>query len=140
MAENALVKKLKLKPSQRAAIINAPSGFLGQLQPLPEGVEVSETLAGTFDWVQVFVRNQSELNSAIPQLVASLQPESLLWISFPKGSSKIQTDLTRDTGWDVLQQTDLKWVNLIAVDATWSAFALRPYRPGEVRQSWGPAR
>jgi hypothetical protein len=140
MAENALVKKLKLKAGQRAAIVGAPSGYLSQLQPLPDGVEVSETLTGAFDWVQVFVRNQSELNSAIPQLVAALQPESLLWISFPKGSSKIQTDLTRDTGWDALQQADLKWVNLIAVDATWSAFALRPYRLGEVRQSWGPAR
>jgi hypothetical protein len=140
MAENALVKKLKLKPGQRAAIVNAPNGYLGQLQSLPEGVELSETLTGAFDWVQVFVRNKAELDGAVPELVAALKPESLLWISFPKGSSKIQTDLTRDTGWDALQAADLKWVTLISVDATWSAFALRPYRPGEARQSWGPAR
>jgi hypothetical protein len=140
MAENALVKKLKLKPGQRAAIVNAPSGYLGQLQPLPEGVELSEALAGTFDWVQIFVRNKAELDGAVPQLLAALKPESLLWVSFPKGSSKIQTDLTRDTGWEALQAADLKWVTLVAVDATWSAFALRPYRPGEARQSWGPAR
>jgi len=136
MAENALVKKLKLKAGQRAAIVGAPGGYLGQLQPLPDGVDVSETLEGTFDWIQLFVQNRSELESVAPQAMAALKPESLLWISFPKGSSKIQTDLTRDTGWDVLKTADLKWVTLISVDPTWSAFALRPYRPGEARQTW----
>jgi hypothetical protein len=136
MAENALVKKLKLKAGQRAAIVGAPNGYLDQLAPLPDGVEVSETLTGTFDWIQLFVRNRAELEGAAPQAVAALQPESLLWVSFPKGSSKIQTDLTRDTGWDTLQRGDLKWVTLVSVDPTWSAFALRPYRPGEARQPW----
>ena len=134
-AGSALIKKLKLKPGQRAAFLAAPEGYLGALQPLPSGIEVHEALTGTFDWVQIFVRNRAELEGAIPGLLAALKPESLLWVSFPKGSSKIQTDLTRDTGWDALQQADLKWVNLIAVDATWSAFALRPYRPGEARQA-----
>jgi hypothetical protein len=134
MAENTLVKKLKLKAGQRAAIVGAPSGYLSQLQPLPDGVEVSEILTGTFDWIQIFVRTQAELDGAVPRLVAALNPESLLWVAFPKGSSKIQTDLTRDTGWDVLHSTDLKWVNLIAIDSTWSAFSLRPYKPGEARQ------
>lgn len=127
MTENALVKKLKLKTGQRAAIVGAPNGYVGQLQPLPEGVEMSETLTGTFDWIQLFVRNRAELEGAAPQAVAALKPESLLWVSFPKGSSKIQTDLTRDTGWDVLQNAGLKWVTLVSVDPTWSAFALRPY-------------
>jgi hypothetical protein len=136
VAENALVKKLKLKAGQRAAIVGAPSGYLRELQPLPEGTEVSETLTGTFDWIQIFVRDKSALKSAAPQVVAALRPESLLWVSFPKGSSKIQTDLTRDAGWEVLQKADLKWVNLISVDPTWSAFSLRPYRPGEARQKW----
>jgi hypothetical protein len=135
MAENALVKKLKLKAGQKAAIVEAPEGYLEQLRPLPDGVEVSETLSGTFDWVQIFVRTRAELDDAIPRLLAALRPESLLWVSFPKGSSKVQTDLTRDAGWDNLQKADLKWINLIAVDATWSAFALRPYRPGEARQT-----
>ena len=63
-----------------------------------------------------------------------LKPESVLWIAFPKGASKIKTDLTRDKGWETVQRMDLKWVNLISVNETWSAFALRPYKPGEARQ------
>jgi len=136
MTENPLLKKLKLKPGQRAAIINAPDGYVETLQPLPEGVELAENLTGTFDWVQLFVKTQAELAQVIANVRAALNPNGMLWITFPKGTSKIQTDLTRDKGWDALQALDLKWITLISVDDTWSAFSLRPYKPGEERQSF----
>jgi hypothetical protein len=136
MPPSSLQQKLKLKPGQRIAIINAPEGYLEELGALPPGTELAERLDGAFDWVQVFVRNKAELDALVAQLLAALKPESLLWVAFPKGSSKIQTNLTRDVGWDALRGADLKWVNLISVTPTWSAFALRPYRPGEARQSF----
>ena len=136
MAERTLASKLKLKPGLRAAVVHAPEGYLAELQPLPEGVDLSSSLEGTFDWVQVFVKNKAELDALALRLPGALDPESLLWISFPKGTSKIQTDLTRDVGWDSLQGADLKWINLVSVNETWAAFALRPYKPGEPRQSF----
>ena len=135
MTDNPLVKKLKLKPGQRAAVVNAPDGYLEALRPLPEGAEMTQQLDGTFDWVQLFVKTQAELAQAIAHVRAALKPAGMLWITFPKGTSKIQTDLTRDRGWDALQPIDLKWITLISVDDTWSAFALRPSKPGEERQS-----
>ncbi len=136
MPESALARKMKLKPGQRAALVNAPEGYLKELSPLPAGVEVAEKLQGQFDWVQIFLKNRAELDKLVPKVVRALKPESLLWISYPKGTSKIQTDLTRDKGWDALQEANLKWVTLISVNETWSAFALRPYKPGEKRQSF----
>jgi hypothetical protein len=136
MLENALVKKLKLKPGQRAAIIHAPPGYLDSLQSLPEGVNLAENLDGVFDWLQIFVKNRAQLEGLVASVAAALKPQSLLWVSFPKGTSKIQTDLTRDKGWEALQDLDLKWVTLVSVNDTWSAFALRPYLPGEVHQTW----
>ncbi len=136
MPDSALARKMKLKPGQRAALVNAPEGYLKELNPLPAGVEVAEKLQGQFDWVQVFVKNKAELDKLVPKVVRALKPDSLLWISYPKGTSKIQTDLTRDKGWEALQKANLKWVTLISVDETWSAFALRPYKPGEKRQSF----
>jgi hypothetical protein len=136
MSENPLLKKMKLKPGQRAAIINAPDGYLEALQPLPAEAELAEQLVGTFDWVQLFVKTQAELEQVLPRVRAALKPAGTLWITFPKGTSKIQTDLTRDKGWDTLRALDLKWINLISVDETWSAFSLRPYKPGEERQSF----
>lgn len=136
MPDDSLAKKMKLKPGQRAALINAPEDYLKGLRPLPAGVDLTERLQGKFDWVQVFVKNKAELDKITPKVIRALKPESLLWISFPKGTSKIQTDLTRDKGWDAVQQADLKWVNLILVNETWSAFSLRLYKPGEPRQSF----
>jgi hypothetical protein len=136
MAATSLAGKLKLKPHQRAAVVNAPTGYLDELGPLPDGVEVASALRGKYDWVQAFVRNKAEMEKLLPKLVAALKPESLLWLSFPKGASKIQTDLTRDKGWEALATADLKWINLVSVNDTWSAFALRPYKPGEARQTF----
>jgi hypothetical protein len=136
MPENALAKKLKLKPGQRAAVIGAPEGYLKTLQPLPAGVTLAEKLTGQFDWVQVFVKNKAEIDKLAPRLAKALKPESLLWISFPKGSSKIQTDLTRDKGWEALHDLNLKWTMLASVDDTWSAFSLRPYHAGEAPQNF----
>ena len=136
MVQGALAKKLKLKPGQRAAVVNAPPGYLEKLAPLPEGVDLAEKLKGKFDWVQVFVKSKAELDKLVPKLARALLPEGLLWITFPKGSSKVQTDLTRDKGWEAIKDVDLKWINLVSVDDTWSAFSLRPYRPGEARQTF----
>jgi len=136
MPESALARKLKLRAGQRAALLNAPEGYLGALRPLPDGVELLDHIEGQVAWVQLFVRDKSELDRMAPQVIAALKPESLLWITFPKGTSKIQTDLTRDKGWDTIQQAGLKWITLVSVDETWSAFALRPYKTGEKRQSF----
>ena len=133
MPESALAKKMKLRPGVRAAIIHAPEKYLDQLK---HDSEVSQKLSGKFDWVQIFAKNKKELDSLAPKAANALKPESILWLSFPKGSSKIQTDLTRDKGWEVLQGLDLKWVTLISADENWSAFALRPYKAGEKKQSF----
>ena len=136
MPETSLAKKMKLKPGQRAALIHAPDGYAADLSPLPPDVDVSDQLSGQFDWVQVFVKSKAELDELAPRITAALKPASLLWITFPKGSSGIQTDLTRDKGWDALYPANLKWINLISVNETWSAFSLRPYKPGEPRQNF----
>jgi hypothetical protein len=136
MPESPLAKKMNLKPGQRAIILNAPEGYLQELQPLPEQVRISAKIEGTADWVHVFVKSQAELENIFPRLLKILKKESMLWIAFPKGTSKIQTDLTRDKGWDIVRASDLKWIKLISLNETWSAFSLRPYKPGEAKQSF----
>ena len=136
MPESALAKKLKLKPGQRATVINAPQDYLKELGPLPAGVQLADHLQGKFDWLQIFVKNKAQLDKFVPKVIRALKPESLLWVSYPKGTSKIQTDLTRDEGWEAIQTAGLKWLNLISVNATWSAFSLRLYKPGESRQTF----
>jgi hypothetical protein len=116
--------KLKLVGRKRLAVINAPEGYA-------LGVDAATKLTGKFDWIQLFVKNEAELAKSIAKAVAALDPEGFLWISFPKGASKIQTDLTRDKGWDPLKNHPLMWVTLVSVNERWSAFGVRPLRKGE---------
>ena len=78
MTENPLAKKLKLMPGQRAALIGAPVDYSAELAPLPAGVELLDLvdlvdridlvdrLDGAFDWLQLFVRNSTELAERLP--------------------------------------------------------------------------
>lgn len=136
MTAKTLAEKLGLKPGARAAVVGAPHGYVKELGRLPKGTVLVTRLSGTFDWIQLFVKNRRELEARAPAVVKALGPQGLIWIAFPKGSSKIQTDLTRDQGWEALARFDLKWTNLVSVNDTWSAFSLRRYRPGEARQSF----
>jgi hypothetical protein len=133
MPESTFAKKMKLKSGLKAAVINAPENYVDMLR---HDTALSPTLNGKFDWIQIFVQNKAELDALAPKAAKALSPESMLWISFPKGTSKIQTDLTRDKGWESLQALDLKWITLVSVNETWSAFALRPFKAGEKKQSF----
>lgn len=59
MPEGRLAKKMKLQAAQRAALVNAPVGYMKPLSPLPEGVDLSQKLRDEFDWVQAFVKNRT---------------------------------------------------------------------------------
>ncbi len=133
MSQSPLAKKLKLKAGVRAAVINAPEDYVDELR---HDTALSPTFNGKFDWIQVFVRTKSELDELAPEAAKALTPDSILLVSFPKRSSKIQTDLTRDQGWEAVEKLDLKWVRLVSVNETWSAFTLRPFQEGEEHRSF----
>ena len=56
----ARIKKLGIKPGQRAAVIDPPDGY-GDRGP-PEGVEVTSNLDYSFDFVQVFAEDRATLD------------------------------------------------------------------------------
>jgi hypothetical protein len=58
--------------------------------------------------------------------IAALKYDGLLWISYPKRSSKVETDLTRDRGWEVMTEAGLRPVTQVSIDALWSALRFRP--------------
>lgn len=126
MVDSSLVGKLRIKPGQRVLLLNPPAGYRDELGLLPEGVELADKLGGSFDFIQVFAKNVAELNRLAPQAIRALSETGRLWVSFPKGTSKMQTDLTRDAGWEELEKFGLKWVTLISINEVWSAVCLRP--------------
>lgn len=126
MAENPLIKKLRIQPGQQIAILNAPENYRATLGTLPEGVTVSEEANGRFDFVHLFVSSSAELERLGPAAMSAVKPDGLLWMSYPKTSSGIKTDLTRDGGWKIVEDAGWRGIAQVAIDDTWSATRFRP--------------
>lgn len=122
----SLAKKLQLKPDTCLAVLNAPEGYLNQLDDLPDGVQITESLDNNVNAVQLFAQNQVDLARDVPAILDTLDEDALLWISYPKKSAKVETDLSRDVGWDILQQAGLTGIRLISIDEVWSSMRFRP--------------
>jgi len=126
MTDSSLQRRLQLKPGQRALILNAPEGYIESLGPLPDGVSLVDGPPGTLDFVHLFVRDGAELAGYASTALAAIKRDGVFWISYPKKSSGVVSDLTRDEGWVPIAAAGLRPVTQIAVDTTWSAVRWRP--------------
>lgn len=126
MADSSLAKKLLIKPGQRMVVINPPPGYLDELGPLPEGVGLADRPEGSFDFVHLFVKDSQELKGLAPVALGAVKRDGLLWISYPKQSSKVKTDITRDTSWEPVRREGFELVSMVSVDEVWSACRFRP--------------
>lgn len=105
--------------------VHAPKNFEPGLQPLPEGISLAAE-TGVFDQVHWFVANQAAMEKDVRRVIGLLKTDVICWIYFPKGTSAITTDLSRDKGWDTLEKhEELQWLSLISFDENWSAFGVR---------------
>jgi len=134
MDSAAVARKLKLGGAQSPVVLGASPADLEALSSARGDLATSTN--GTHDWILLYVESRAALEAALPAASAALASPGTLWIAYPKGASKRQTDLTRDQGWDSLKGADLMWLALVSIDETWSAFSLRHYKPGEARQTF----
>ena len=119
-----LVAKLGIKPNTRIAIMGAPRGYRATLGPLPEGVALSTTLRGTLPFIHFFTKQRAALESRFPMLKRALSTDGALWVSWPKQSSGVATDLTENDVRDVALTNGLVDVKVCAVDDVWSGLKL----------------
>ena len=128
MADTPLIKKLGIRSKYRVLILNAPEGYRERFGTLPADVELitTPTSAGNFEVVHLFVRNKAEVERDVPMAIKLVKPGGLLWVSYPKQSSKVPTDLNRDVLWDIFPDKDWRPVTQISIDEVWSALRFRP--------------
>jgi len=120
-----LTKKLQMKPGTTWLLYNSPTGYTASLEPLPEGLTCTSNPVGNFDGIQLFAKNKSELSSALKIIVPRLRPDTIFWVSYPKKSSGIKSDLKMED-WDELYALDLQGVASLSVDETWAGSRFRP--------------
>ncbi|NVJ45706.1 MAG: DUF3052 domain-containing protein [Cytophagia bacterium] len=116
-----LLKKLGIKEGFVMKVYEEPSTYWDQLGPLPENVQVNpENQPNEVDFIHYFCKSADKLKAEILQLKSLLKKTGTLWISWPKKSSKVPTDLSdmvvRTTG----LEAGLVDVKVCAVDEIWS--------------------
>ena len=119
--------KLRIQPGSTLLTLSAPSVFKKVLSPLPAGVKITDKGA-VYDQVHWFIQHKAQLEKELSKVMKLLKPGVIVWAYYPKISSGIKTDLTRDKGWDCLLKEDdkLTWISLVSFDETWSVFGFRP--------------
>jgi len=128
VTQSPLIKKLRIQPGQQLLVLNAPPGYIASLGELPESARLSEQpdREAGYDFCHLFAKNSSELAGLVPTAVKALRYDGLLWVSYPKKSSKVDTDLSRDALWELPGAAGLRPVTQVSIDATWSALRYRP--------------
>jgi len=114
-----LVKKLGIKEGFNVVIVNAPDDFEQQLA-LPKRVTVNGRLKKPLDFVLFFVKSRYALDKDFSRYSARLTPAGILWISWPKKTSGVQSDLNENVVRDIGLAKGMVDVKVCAVDDVWS--------------------
>ena len=121
-----LIKKLGMKPGMRVLIVQAPDGYLESLGPLPEAVQVSSAIGGSHEYIQFFATRKAEILKSAPKLIKAAAKGAVVWITYPKKTSGVKSDLYREEVWDAMKETGWEPVSAVAIDDVWSGLRFRP--------------
>lgn len=120
-----LFNKLNLGSAQRVHVLHAPPSFESEIAAL-EGLQVKRTAEESVSFALVFVTTLAEVAQATAQLTRIAQDDAVVWMVYPKGTSKKYTcEFNRDTGWAALGEAGYEPVRQVAIDEDWSALRFR---------------
>jgi len=111
----SLTAKLQIREGQKVALMNPPSGF--DLD--------APTADDPADAVVLFVRNRGELEALGEPLFGAARDDRLAWLAYPK-AGQLETDLNRDTLWELTKSRGVRPVRQVSIDEVWSALRFRP--------------
>jgi hypothetical protein len=122
MPAQTLLEKLQLKDEKNLLIQGLPSSIEKQFVKLTFSKSVTPLLKNRkIDFALVFAVNQKQLADILKDVVPALHGEAKFWIAYPKLTSKIASDLSRDKNWDFVSDYGFEIVRMIALDNVWSA-------------------
>jgi hypothetical protein len=137
-----MAKKLRFAADHHVAVLNAPDGYVAQLQPGPAEINTNLRSNEAYDGVLLFVKDVDELRRLGPAAIQAAKPAGLLWITYPKGAagrvqgapdqSRGSTDLPATPMWvqrdvlgEITSQTGYKAVAFVAIDESWTALRFK---------------
>ncbi len=114
----------KLKFKETGVVVNAPAAIenalilLGFATVLSNSVKSRNTL--------IFISSHDDLLKFLNNSLINIERDSVLWLAYPKGTSKIKTDINRDSIRVTCEEFGITTVTAISIDETWTALRFRP--------------
>lgn len=119
-----LEKKLGFKPGFKVKLVNAPDHYMALFAEFPADVEIIDNSKIEKDLIHLFVKEKSGLIQFVYPLKKEMKQNGMMWISWPKKSSKVKTDIDEDDIRTVAIQNGLVDIKVCAIDDTWSGLKL----------------
>jgi hypothetical protein len=123
-SETPLTQKLGIKPAMTVAAINQPANYRQLLGERADGVEFSDRTRTDSSFVHLFTTRRSELEKQLSRLRKKIPDTGTIWVSWPKKSARVPTDLTEDVIRAVALLLGFVDVKVCAIDETWSGLKL----------------
>lgn len=119
-----LWSKLGIKPGSILVVLHAPAGFVELLAVPAPGVEFRSRLTSRADLVHLFVTSARTLDRTLVSLRSRLDDQIPVWVSWPKRSAGMETDVTEDVIRACALPLGFVDIKVCAVDDTWSGLKL----------------
>jgi hypothetical protein len=119
-----LAAKLGFKPGQSIVILGAPANYETLIGPTLREMKRASSPGPAVDIVHMFTASRSRLSSALLDCRKKLKADAVLWVSWPKKASGVQTDITEDTIRELALPLGFVDIKVCAVDETWSGLKL----------------
>jgi hypothetical protein len=119
-----LAKKLGIRDGQVVAVVDAPGHYRDLLTPVPAGVRFVSRPAADAAVTHVFVTRRRVLARAVSNIRQRMADDATLWVSWPKRSAGVETDVTEDAVREVALPLGLVDVKVCAIDQVWSGLKL----------------
>jgi hypothetical protein len=115
-----LPKKLGIKDGFRVSLVDAPVEVTAELKSALHGCEITRDGKLPFDFAMLFTKSRAVLAKEFPKIAKSLAPAGMFWVSWPKKSSGVVTDLNENVVRDIGLAAGLVDVKVCAVTDVWS--------------------
>ncbi len=119
-----LAKKLGIKEGFKIRVVDQPDYYFDLFTDLPETLSLMKDKKTKKNLIHYFTKSAATLRKDIVALRNEIEPNGMIWISWPKKASKITTDITEDTIRELALTNGLVDIKVCAVDETWSGLKL----------------
>lgn len=121
-----IVDKLNLKNEKNILIQGLPSSIEKQFAKLSFAKNLTPLLKSRkIDFALIFTVSETQMNGILADILPALKADSQLWVAHPKPTSKISTDLNRESSWTKLGDSGFETTELVSLDHVWQAFNFR---------------